>query len=246
MKHGEMITLTAGIPKSGETPNSQHPLSRLSECIVLVKFTEQRRKHPNGEMYECSIEIRVNAMGQHNAETWGATYNPGGSDEKGRIRLSNGFITLPECLQGRRVGTWIMNEIIKWASQWPNAEVQPIRLRKDQAYPENKARRNKFYEKFGFAVGLDTDEGSSQRNLFVSDLRTVDCPENIKIMTLNEKIASLALERDRLLLRVKAAETSGKRDLDRFNKEQKHYRKFWYISCAITLALGLVIGAQLF
>lgn len=52
-------------------------------------------------------------------------------------------------LEGNRIGTYLMNEIVLWVKQWPNAAVNSIELLAGQAIGENKGRRNWFYEQFG-------------------------------------------------------------------------------------------------
>lgn len=52
-------------------------------------------------------------------------------------------------LQGLGIGTYLMNEIVTWVQQWPNAVVRPVELLEGQSQDENKARRNRFYEQFG-------------------------------------------------------------------------------------------------
>jgi len=58
------------------------------------------------------------------------------------------FLDLPG-LEGQRIGTYLMNKIVQWAKQWPDADVQTIYLKAGQATDDNKARRNRFYEQFG-------------------------------------------------------------------------------------------------
>ncbi|MBP3062085.1 hypothetical protein SAMN05216576_107259 [Ectopseudomonas chengduensis] len=55
----------------------------------------------------------------------------------------------PESIQGQRVGTYLMNEIVTWVRQWPEAIVRSISLSEAQASLDNKVRRNWFYEQFG-------------------------------------------------------------------------------------------------
>lgn len=43
----------------------------------------------------------------------------------------------------------MMNEIVKWAKQWPEANILKITLGEGDAYDENMERRNRFYEQFG-------------------------------------------------------------------------------------------------
>ncbi|MBK0099247.1 hypothetical protein IBT49_24915 [Erwinia sp. S63] len=70
--------------------------------------------------------------------------------EKEKISLTNGHVFIPhqDC-RGYKIGTWVMNEIVTWASQWPNADIEKIVLGYGDATIENKVRRNKFYEGFG-------------------------------------------------------------------------------------------------
>lgn len=51
-------------------------------------------------------------------------------------------------LRGQRIGTYLMNEIVQWAKQWPEADLRTIHLSAAQAGPDNKDRRNRLYEQF--------------------------------------------------------------------------------------------------
>lgn len=62
----------------------------------------------------------------------------------------NGAVFLdPAELRGTRVGTYLMNRLVTWVKQWPDAELKTIKLLPDQAQQDNKERRNRFYEQFG-------------------------------------------------------------------------------------------------
>lgn len=57
----------------------------------------------------------------------------------------------PSNIRGSRIGTYLMNEIVGWAKQWPGADVSPIHLLTNQAHDNeefHKGRRNRFYEQF--------------------------------------------------------------------------------------------------
>jgi len=58
------------------------------------------------------------------------------------------FLDLPG-LEGQRIGTYLLDQIVTWAKRWPDAEVRPIRLLSMQATRANTPRRNRFYEQFG-------------------------------------------------------------------------------------------------
>ncbi|KQW01254.1 hypothetical protein [Rhizobacter sp. Root1221] len=73
------------------------------------------------------------------------------------------FLDLPG-LEGNRIGTYLMNEIVEWAARWPMAEVGCIELDAGLAIGENHARRNRFCEQFGLEFDFadaDRREGLS-------------------------------------------------------------------------------------
>ena len=70
------------------------------------------------------------------------------------------FMDIPN-MKGHRIGTYMMNEVVTWAKQWPSASVKNVKLLESDAYPENKARRNWFYEQFGLRFTYDQPEKRS-------------------------------------------------------------------------------------
>lgn len=66
------------------------------------------------------------------------------------------FMDLPG-LKGHRIGTYLMDQIVAWVKQWPNANLRSIGLSAGQSEAENKERRNRFYEQFGIEFDY-TDE----------------------------------------------------------------------------------------
>ena len=97
-------------------------------------------------------------------------------------------------LEGQRIGTYLMNEIVMWVQQWPDATVMSVELLGGQAYDENKARRNRFYEQFGLVFDyrdLEHREGLS-RPMLASELTPVETwKANIFERNLQEYIAEL-------------------------------------------------------
>lgn len=51
------------------------------------------------------------------------------------------FLDLPG-LDGQRIGTYLMNEIVQWVQQSPETTVNSIELLVGQAHGDNKAWRN--------------------------------------------------------------------------------------------------------
>lgn len=85
------------------------------------------------------------------------------------------FLDLPG-LQGQRIGTYLMNEIVIWARRWPEATVRSVTLLPAQAYPENRARRNRFYERFGlvFDYSDENHEAGKSRPMLAGALTPVE------------------------------------------------------------------------
>lgn len=89
----------------------------------------------------------------------------------------SGFVNLNlQELEGQRIGTYLMNQIVIWAKKWPDAAVRPIELLSGQSYSENKERRNRFYEQFGleFDYKDSSHEAGLSRSIAVRSLNTVE------------------------------------------------------------------------
>ncbi|WP_175887266.1 hypothetical protein [Burkholderia contaminans] len=89
----------------------------------------------------------------------------------------HGFVTLDlPRLNGQRIGSYLMNEIVCWAQRWSEADVNSIQLLAGQAQGSNTARRNRFYERFGFVFDYEDNDhrGGESRPMKVSALRQVD------------------------------------------------------------------------
>ncbi|QIZ46810.1 GNAT family N-acetyltransferase [Dickeya zeae] len=66
--------------------------------------------------------------------------------------------------KGNRLGRWLFNEIVTWAKQWPNADVNSIRLGPTDATEDNLKRRNKMYRGAGLKFDYDDDEKRTGRS----------------------------------------------------------------------------------
>lgn len=115
------------------------------------------------------------------------------------LNLMSGAVFLdPPYIQGHRVGTYLMNEIVAWAKQWPLARVNSIILNASQADKDNKLRRNRFYEQFNltFEYTDDNREAGSSLTIPASELMTVTTwGENIREWPVHQFIGHLLLQR---------------------------------------------------
>lgn len=120
------------------------------------------------------------------------------------------FLDLPG-LEGNRIGTYLMNEIVKWTkNNCPNSYVLPIELREEQAYGENRERRNRFYERFGIVFEFTDRErkvGRSKR-MQVKDLKTVDTwQQNITVYSVEDVLSNMLQEQRGLHSKIRSLES---------------------------------------
>lgn len=115
-------------------------------CRLLVE-----REEVHGE-YSASIKLSYVSLG----ETFGGFNNhpfcgkwerfPDGQE---KISITGGAVMLTGVPRGAHIGTYLFDEIVRWAKQWPKAQVRQISLSEVDADDVNRERRNSFYEQFG-------------------------------------------------------------------------------------------------
>lgn len=147
----------------------------------------------------------------HMRYSFHAKYQAGWSDDA-TIDLTGGFVVVdPSPIQGNRLGTYLFNEVLTWAKQWPEAVIKPIRL--VETDPINKVRRNQFYEKFGIKFDFkdETEQEGYSHPMRVSDLLLVD--------TWKQNISELNVQE--LLMKERFRHKQLKLDFDRLNYANK-------------------------
>jgi hypothetical protein len=116
-----------------------------------------------------------------------------GSNAKGLVALDFSE------LKGQRIGTFFFNEIVQWVKQWPDAQVNSIELLSGQATKSNKARRNRFYERFNIVFDYkdpEHEEGLS-RPMLARDLVNVETwKQNIQEVDVMAYLGALAHKAD--------------------------------------------------
>jgi hypothetical protein len=171
-------------------------LDKKPEADPLIVLLERSESVNNGDH---ALYIRCTLISSYH-ESAVSTFTGFYSSSQNRASLSNsslleGAIFLePSVLRGNRVGTYILNQIVLWLSQWPNAVVNSIYLSNMQSTFDNKERRNRFYEQFGLVFEYESEEKEAGKShkMPVSQLTPVDSWEsNIKECKLNEFISDL-------------------------------------------------------
>ncbi len=225
--------------------------------IVVERQEVYRRNPETGEVVEGSINLffcQVDAEGLVITQERGC-WSGGYSREHNRVSLTHSsatskggvFFDLPG-MKGNRVGTYLMNEIIRWAQQWPEACVNSITLDASQGYPENKQRRNRFYEQFGleFDYADANQKSGTSRPIKVGQLNTVDSwQENITVHQVIPFLRTMFRKERDAALELDCRQSAIKRLVKEQREVMEHpirwaMRHLWYrhrVTAAITSIL---------
>jgi GNAT superfamily N-acetyltransferase len=235
-------------------PNGE-PIARL----FVQRQESYKRDAEDGQMYDASICLSyqmIEPKHSHRPPVSGsfeASYALGFCGGKASVSLVDGALFLdPAELRGQRIGTYLLNEIVLWAQQWPDAKVEPIKILSGQAEDENRARRNRFYERFGLVFAYtDSEQREGVSNsMRVKELTPVMSWEtNIRERDPREYLAELLYERKRMVMEASQRDTAIKNlyaELKKARDRPVHWaaRQLWWRWSPILLqsALLLVFG----
>lgn len=127
------------------------------------------------ERYQpCSAEIKI-----HYAELGG--YKCGGyfsgkyEGYRNGVSVTGGAVMLNIAhLRGNRIGTYLFSKIIAWAKQWPDADVDKIKIVEGDAQGDNGIRRNGMYEKAGIVFQYYDEAHSAGSSLPMKSFSLVE------------------------------------------------------------------------
>lgn len=150
-------------------PHSPHA---LPVWVALERDIQVVWSHDRTSIEEASIRLsfeRCDSARMHHGPIDTADFYGHYDARKQRVsitgrRLGAGAVYLPEDLRGLHLGSFAMSEVVRWAKQWPHAQVESISLAPGDAYPENRQRRNRLYEQFGIVFDYDDDRRSAGRS----------------------------------------------------------------------------------
>lgn len=226
---------------------------------VLVEREETYRRDPrDGTIYEASIRLsyqRITAKFSHRdggkgrfdgsySRNFNAVSLTSTSMSKGAV-----FLDLPG-LDGQRIGTYLMNEIVQWVQQWPETTVNSIELLAGQAHGDNKARRNWFYEQFGLVFDY-TDpehrEGRSRPMLAGALVKVETWKQNITEHRMLDYLAAVLYAEERATSELQARDRACAQLIaEQRRAEARPVRwalRRLYIHYASTVLAGLVLTA---
>lgn len=182
-------------------------------AIILVERCESVERDRAGHLQQAALRLhfrRLRPSDERNhfdrRPVFSACYKPFTPDgplmvlTSGSVSSGAVFLDMPG-LEGLRIGTYLMNEIVLWAKQWPDANVRPVSLLASQAQDENRERRNRFYEQFGLKFDYFDDgrrAGQSRPMQAGALVPTEAWRENLRIIPIDELIGEMLTENKRL------------------------------------------------
>jgi GNAT superfamily N-acetyltransferase len=157
---------------------------------IRVELTETRDLDEAGTVFRGGLTL---ACRVESSRRWGhgnATFEAGYCSLENAVKLtstsmmSGAVFFDPPGLRGNRVGTYLMDQIVHWVRQWPDASVIPITLVAGQGRGADGLRRNRFYEQFGIEFDYTTPEklAGESRPMLAGKLRQSQAwMENISV-----------------------------------------------------------------
>ncbi|KGE11128.1 hypothetical protein LA03_06045 [Burkholderia gladioli] len=197
---------------------------------LLIERTETYKRDPrDNTVYEASICLTYERLTAHASpvspgqDSFVAGYARA-RDDRFAVSLTSQFLSSgavflnPDSLRGQHIGTYLMNEIVTWCQQWPEALVAPVELLSGQADEANRARRNRFYEQFGLVFDYrdSTHREGKSRPMPVSELRNVESwKENLRVLNVSHFVNGLLHEHAELQGQVRDRERAVKNMAER-------------------------------
>jgi hypothetical protein len=243
--------------------------------LILERQECYRRDERDGSVYEASIRLsyerivpkysyhlsgKASFSGSFVRGYGEERYGDGPSVSLTSESRSKGavFLNLPG-LKGQRIGTYLMNEIVTWAQQWPEARVRSVELLANQADDENKERRNWFYEQFGLVFDYKDPEHREgwSKPMLVAALSPVErWKQNIRERDVREYLSEVLYDRERLGAELADRKRVVKSLTDQIKQARAHplrwaLRQLWWRFSAplgtvtIALILGAIVWAKL-
>lgn len=100
----------------------------------------------------------------------------------------------PDYLRGHGIGSCLMNRIIDWAGEWPDATISPIDIFDPD--PDIVARRRNFYGRFGLEFD-DKNGRPIMKQILVKDVNKDETETSNRIFELSDGLMLLCKARER-------------------------------------------------
>jgi GNAT superfamily N-acetyltransferase len=206
---GEQIKPTTYV---AEVRKKAAPNERPIAYLLIQREEQQCLNEKDGSIFEANVRITYSELipsefsWKAGKKGWfTASYTIVGNEPVISLTAAkpyaSGYVIVEmERLRGERLGTYLMNEIVSWAKRWPRARILPIHLREEQAYKQNKDRRNRFYEQFGIEfdyVDENKTAGISTPMLAANLVNSSSWEANIRELDLHGYMTFLLTESQR-------------------------------------------------
>jgi GNAT superfamily N-acetyltransferase len=215
--------------------------------LFVERVETCRKDERDGSVYEASIRLSYeriapklarDASGKgHFSGSYSRAFGDGPAVSLTSATTTRGtvFLDLPH-LDGQRIGTYLMNEIVTWVRQWPDARVRAVELLPGQAGDDNKARRNRFYEQFGLVFDYrdrEQREGLSRPMLAAALTPVETWKQNIRERDARQYLGEVLSERDRLGSDLAQRERAVRSLVDEIRRAEAHpvrwaLRQVWW------------------
>lgn len=228
-------------------------------CWLMVEREETCQRDPrDGEVFRASIRLSYQCIAARSGGVIGRTgFFDGSYSRLGNVvsltspSISRGglFLDLPG-LEGQRIGTYLMNQVVGWVRQWPGAQVHRVELLAGQATEDNKARRNWFYEQFGLEFDYADDEHKEgvSRPMLASELCEVPkWQENITEIRVMDYLAGVVGAAERAQSELAASERARNNLKDERDRIEAHpmrwaLRRLYYGYVPHMLGIAAILG----
>lgn len=188
-------------------------------AYLLVEIKEKYEHSPDGDkcVTKANIDIYYQKINLYSSSSSGRKDFSGCYSKadnavsliSSKVFKEGAIFVDPPDLRGQRIGTYLLNSIVNWVKQWPEASVDTIKLVEGYASPENKERRNWLYEQFNIAFDYDDDskKAGTSRAMYVDKLTPVDTwKENILEYDISDFLSKMLREKQDLSSELKSVQ----------------------------------------
>jgi GNAT superfamily N-acetyltransferase len=105
----------------------------------------------------------------------------------------------PDECRGRGIGSYAFGKVVEWGKDnYPDYSPLPLELAyRDAADPENRDRRNRFYERFGFRMQYNEPESKNTGKAVIDKLGLLENPDalgKVEVLSLQDAFRGLLKE----------------------------------------------------
>lgn len=188
----------------------KHPKTLDEIGYARIKIVENYQFNEDSSIAQSKIELRLKILKMNKQpfyEQQGEDFFSGSYNQTRRsVQITSGFVILekiPKKLRGCRIGTLLMDKVISWAKQWPEANVNTIELLAHDGGEDNKARRNKFYENFGITFEYTSNDKKAglSKDMKAQELVNHNSWEQNIEMIPSDKLVSFLFKKENDLMR---------------------------------------------